>query len=89
MNAVKPKRFDANLIVIGAGSAGLISALIAATVRAKVTLVEQSTNGRRLSEHRLRAEQDADPFRQDRALPGGRASVRTARRQRRPSISRR
>ena len=45
MNAVKPKRFDTNLIVIGAGSAGLISALIAATVRAKVTLIERSRMG--------------------------------------------
>jgi dihydrolipoamide dehydrogenase len=41
----KPARFDANLIVIGAGSAGLIAALIAATVRAKVTLVEQALMG--------------------------------------------
>ena len=45
MSTAKPKRFDANLIVIGAGSAGLISALIAATVRAKVTLIERSRMG--------------------------------------------
>ncbi len=45
MSAAKPKRFDTNLIVIGAGSAGLISALIAATVRAKVTLIERSRMG--------------------------------------------
>ncbi len=43
--AKKPARFDANLIVIGAGSAGLIASLIAATVRAKVTLVEQARMG--------------------------------------------
>lgn len=36
----RPKRYDRNLIVIGAGSAGLVSAYIAATVKAKVTLVE-------------------------------------------------
>lgn len=36
----KPKQFDRNLIVIGAGSAGLVSAYIAATVNAKVTLIE-------------------------------------------------
>jgi dihydrolipoamide dehydrogenase len=42
---VKPKQFDTNLIVIGAGSAGLVSALIAATVKAKVTLVERHKMG--------------------------------------------
>lgn len=41
----KPKRFDRNLIVIGAGAAGLVSSLIAATVKAKVTLVEASKVG--------------------------------------------
>ncbi|MGH8739839.1 MAG: FAD-dependent oxidoreductase [Burkholderiales bacterium] len=41
----KPSRFDRNLIVIGAGSAGLVSAYIAATVRAKVTLVEKHRMG--------------------------------------------
>ena len=41
----KPRAFDTNLLVIGAGSAGLIAALIAATVRAKVTLVERQRMG--------------------------------------------
>jgi len=41
----KPSRFDRNLIVIGAGSAGLVSAYIAAAVRAKVTLVEKHRMG--------------------------------------------
>ncbi len=41
----KPKQFDRNLVVIGAGSAGLVSAYIAATVRAKVTLVERHEMG--------------------------------------------
>ena len=41
----KPKRFDRNLVVIGAGSAGLVSALIAATVKAKITLVEADKMG--------------------------------------------
>ena len=41
----KPKKFDRNLVVIGAGSAGLVSAYIAATVRAKVTLVEMHEMG--------------------------------------------
>jgi pyruvate/2-oxoglutarate dehydrogenase complex dihydrolipoamide dehydrogenase (E3) component/uncharacterized membrane protein YdjX (TVP38/TMEM64 family) len=41
----KPAAFDRNLIVIGAGSAGLVSALIGATVRAKVTLVEKHQMG--------------------------------------------
>ncbi|MEM9501252.1 MAG: FAD-dependent oxidoreductase [Pseudomonadota bacterium] len=41
----KPKSFDRNLVVIGAGSAGLVSAYIAAQVRAKVTLVEANKMG--------------------------------------------
>ena len=41
----KPRRFDTNLVVIGAGSAGLVAALIAATVKAKVTLVERHRMG--------------------------------------------
>ena len=41
----KPKRFDRNLIVIGAGSAGLVSAYIASMVKAKVTLVEAHDMG--------------------------------------------
>ncbi|MFN7225195.1 MAG: FAD-dependent oxidoreductase [Paracoccaceae bacterium] len=36
----KPKKFDRNLIVIGAGAAGLVSAYIAAATKAKVTLIE-------------------------------------------------
>ena len=40
-----PKRFDRNLIVIGAGSAGLVSAYIAAMVKAKVTLIEAHAMG--------------------------------------------
>ena len=38
-------RYDNNLTVIGAGSAGLISAYIAAIVRARVTLVERGRMG--------------------------------------------
>jgi len=41
----KPKSFDANLIVIGAGSAGLVSAYIAAAVQAKVILIEKHKMG--------------------------------------------
>ena len=36
----KPRTFDRNLIVIGAGAAGLVSSYIAAVVKAKVTLIE-------------------------------------------------
>ncbi|MDP3670416.1 MAG: FAD-dependent oxidoreductase [Telluria sp.] len=36
----KPARFDYNLVVIGAGAAGLVTAYIAAAVKAKVALVE-------------------------------------------------
>lgn len=38
-------KYDNNLVVIGAGSAGLIAALIAATVKARVTLVESGAMG--------------------------------------------
>jgi pyruvate/2-oxoglutarate dehydrogenase complex dihydrolipoamide dehydrogenase (E3) component/uncharacterized membrane protein YdjX (TVP38/TMEM64 family) len=41
----KPARFDRNLVVIGAGSAGLVSSYIAAAVRARVTLVEKHRMG--------------------------------------------
>ena len=41
----KPSSFDNNLIVIGAGSAGLVSAYIAAAVKAKVTLIEKNEMG--------------------------------------------
>lgn len=41
----KPKSFDRNLVVIGAGAAGLVSAYIAAAVKAKVTLVEAHKMG--------------------------------------------
>ena len=36
----KPSRFDRNLVVIGAGSGGLVTSYIAAVVKAKVTLIE-------------------------------------------------
>lgn len=38
-------RYDNNLVVIGGGSAGLIAAYIAATVKARVTLIEQGAMG--------------------------------------------
>jgi pyruvate/2-oxoglutarate dehydrogenase complex dihydrolipoamide dehydrogenase (E3) component/uncharacterized membrane protein YdjX (TVP38/TMEM64 family) len=41
----KPKRYDRNLIVIGAGAAGLVTSYIAAAVKAKVTLVESHKMG--------------------------------------------
>jgi len=41
----RPARFDRNLVVIGAGSAGLVSAYIAAAVKAKVTLIERHRMG--------------------------------------------
>ncbi len=42
---VKPSKFDRNLVVIGAGAAGLVTAYIAAAVKAKVTLVESHKMG--------------------------------------------
>lgn len=41
----RPASFERNLVVIGAGSAGLVSAYIAAAVKAKVTLVEKHRMG--------------------------------------------
>ena len=41
----KPKSFDYNLAVIGAGSAGLVSSYIAAAVKAKVLLIERDKMG--------------------------------------------
>ncbi len=46
MNAArKPKKFDYNLIVIGAGAGGLVSSYIAAAVKAKVVLIERHKMG--------------------------------------------
>jgi pyruvate/2-oxoglutarate dehydrogenase complex dihydrolipoamide dehydrogenase (E3) component/uncharacterized membrane protein YdjX (TVP38/TMEM64 family) len=41
----RPKTFDRNLIVIGGGAGGLVSAYIAAAVKAKVTLIEAHKMG--------------------------------------------
>jgi len=41
----RPKSFDRDVIVIGAGSGGLVAALIAATVKARVTLIEKNKMG--------------------------------------------
>jgi len=41
----KPRSFDRNLVVIGAGAAGLVTAYIAAAVKAKVTLIEREKMG--------------------------------------------
>jgi len=41
----KPKSFDYNIVVIGGGSAGLVSAYIAAAVKAKVLLIEKHKMG--------------------------------------------
>ena len=41
----KPHKFDTNLIVIGAGSGGLVSAYIGATLKARVTLIERDKMG--------------------------------------------
>jgi pyruvate/2-oxoglutarate dehydrogenase complex dihydrolipoamide dehydrogenase (E3) component/uncharacterized membrane protein YdjX (TVP38/TMEM64 family) len=41
----KPKHFDRNLIVIGAGAGGLVTSYIAAAVKAKVTLIEAGEMG--------------------------------------------
>jgi pyruvate/2-oxoglutarate dehydrogenase complex dihydrolipoamide dehydrogenase (E3) component/uncharacterized membrane protein YdjX (TVP38/TMEM64 family) len=41
----RPAKFDRNMVVIGAGSAGLVSAYIGAAVKAKVTIVERHRMG--------------------------------------------
>ncbi len=41
----RPDQFDRNLVVIGAGSGGLVASLIAAAVKAKVTLIEKHKMG--------------------------------------------
>jgi pyruvate/2-oxoglutarate dehydrogenase complex dihydrolipoamide dehydrogenase (E3) component/uncharacterized membrane protein YdjX (TVP38/TMEM64 family) len=41
----RPVRFDRNLVVIGAGSAGLVAAYIGAALKAKVTLIERHKMG--------------------------------------------
>lgn len=42
---LKPKSFDYDLVVIGAGSAGLVSAYIGSAVKAKVALIERDKMG--------------------------------------------
>ncbi|MFO7831872.1 MAG: mercuric reductase [Desulfuromonadaceae bacterium] len=44
-NYPKPKTFDYNVIVIGAGSAGLVSSYIAAATKARVALIEKNKMG--------------------------------------------
>ena len=44
-SAMRPRRFDFNLVVIGAGAAGLVSSYIAAATRARVALVERHRMG--------------------------------------------
>ncbi len=41
----KPSSFDANMVVIGAGSAGLVSSIIAAGAKSKVILIEKHQMG--------------------------------------------
>ncbi len=41
----KPKNYEYNLVVIGAGSAGLVASYIAAAVKAKVALIEEHKMG--------------------------------------------
>lgn len=43
--STRPRKFDTNLVVIGAGSAGLVTAYVAAAAKAKVTLIERDKMG--------------------------------------------
>ena len=42
---VKPRKFEVNVVVIGAGSAGLVASLIVAGAKAKVVLIEKHKMG--------------------------------------------
>ena len=44
-SALRPRRYEFNLVVIGAGAAGLVSSYIAAATRARVALVERHRMG--------------------------------------------
>ncbi len=44
-NTVRPKTFERNLVVIGAGAGGLVAAIIGAAVKSSVTLVEGNKMG--------------------------------------------
>ena len=52
--------------MIGAGSAGLVTSYVAAAAKAKRHADRARADGRRLPEHRLRAQQGHHPFGQDR-----------------------
>ena len=41
----EPKKFDYNIVAIGAGAGGLVTSYIAAAVNAKVALIEKSKMG--------------------------------------------
>ena len=71
-----------HLVVIGAGTAGLVTAAGAAGLGARVALVERAPDGRRLPERRLRAVEGGDP--RGPRLAGGarRAASASARRRR-------
>ena len=60
---IKPKTFDRDMVVIGGGSAGLVTAYIAATLKAKVTLVEKHKMGGRLLKYRLCSLKSINPLR--------------------------
>ena len=53
-------RFDNNLVVIGGGSAGLIAALIGATLRARVTLIEKAEEAFEAEQAEEAAEEDEE-----------------------------
>lgn len=45
IHRLKPRRFDYNLVVLGGGSAGLVTAYLAAAVKARVALIEKERMG--------------------------------------------
>ena len=83
--SVKPKTFDRNLVVIGAGAAGLVTSLHRRGGEGQGHAGREPQDGRRLPELRLRAEQGADQDGQAAAADARRRSS-TASRARRPTF---
>ena len=71
-----------NLVVLGAGTGGLVAAAVAAGLGAKVALVERDRDGRRLPERRLRAVEGRDPRRTTRRRSATRQRARASARAR-------
>ena len=54
--------YDYDLIVIGAGIAGMVSAVTANGLGKRVAVIEKNKGGRQLHQHNLHPQQGPDPF---------------------------